>query len=470
MPPSRASTPFGVGPYRAFLEVGGEDPTRFLSLFQGEPRGFWGQRDRWTAWGGALARIEVASGADSRFERVRRDARAILERTGWESPTPGSREAEPGDGDTAPPPRFFGGFSFLDDGAEGDAWSGFPPASFILPRFVLRGDGGQTRLYIAGEPAEIPARFRRLSAGEFATPRSNADGSGGEARSFPGSGASSPARSEVEGAGRERWTRAVEGVLDAIREGRVEKAVLARELDARFARAVDPLRALRFLLEEDGLAHVYLFEPKAGRAFLGAAPELLARLRGDGFEATAVAGSMPRAGDPVEDAALARRLLESPKDREEHRLTADDMVEVLGPHLTEMQVEATPRVLSLARIHHLETVLHGRVRGGTDILSLVEVLHPTPAVCGRPRGHALELIRAAEPFDRGWYSGPVGWFDAAGDGEFVPALRVALGGGRDWRLFAGAGIVAGSDPDAEWAETALKFEPALRALEAGACD
>jgi isochorismate synthase EntC len=165
-----------------------------------------------------------------------------------------------------------------------------------------------------------------------------------------------------------------------------------------------------------------------------------------------------------------RQLLESAKDRAEHALTAEEMVEVLGPFLEEMEVEAEPRVLSLSRIHHLETTIRGRAHEGEDILSLVEALHPTPAVCGRPRGEALSLIRGAEAFERGWYAGPVGWFDAEGDGDFVPALRSAVGSGREWRLFAGAGIVAGSDPDGEWEETALKFEPALRALRAGAND
>ena len=181
-----------------------------------------------------------------------------------------------------------------------------------------------------------------------------------------------------------------------------------------------------------------------------------------------MAGSMPRGSTDEEDLELARRLLESAKDRSEHLLTAEEMAEVLAPRLDDMQVEKDPRVLSLARIQHLETAISGRARPGEDILSLVQALHPTPAVCGSPREEASALIRASEPFDRGWYAGPVGWFDLAGEGDFVPALRATIGAGSHWRLFAGAGIVAGSDPDEEWAETALKFEPALRALQFGA--
>jgi isochorismate synthase EntC len=129
-----------------------------------------------------------------------------------------------------------------------------------------------------------------------------------------------------------------------------------------------------------------------------------------------------------------------------------------------MQVEEEPRVLTLSRIHHLETTIAGGVGDGEDILSLVEALHPTPAVCGRPREAAYASIREAERFDRGWYAGPVGWFDLKGEGSFVPALRTAVGGGDQWRLFAGAGIVQGSEPEAEWDETTLKFQSALQAL------
>jgi isochorismate synthase len=257
-------------------------------------------------------------------------------------------------------------------------------------------------------------------------------------------------------------------VLQVVAEGRVRKAVLARVVDAAFHKPVDPLASLRFLRTENPRAHVYLIEPHPDRVFLGAAPEILAELRRGRFTATAVAGSMPRGGTDEEDLELAQRLLDSAKDRAEHDLTSEEMAEALAPRLEDMQVEKEPRVLSLARIQHLETAITGRAKEGEDILSLVQAPHPTPAVCGSPREEARTLIRSTESFDRGWYAGPVGWFDLAGEGDFVPALRAAIGAGRRWRLFAGAGIVAGSSPDEEWAETALKFEPALRALDFGA--
>ena len=133
-----------------------------------------------------------------------------------------------------------------------------------------------------------------------------------------------------------------------------------------------------------------------------------------------------------------------------------------GP--SRVSAQAEPHILTLARIQHLETDIGAPAPEGRSVLELVEALHPTPAVCGVPRDAALEFLRVEEPFQRGWYAGPVGWVDAEGEGHFVPALRTAVGDGKSWRLFAGAGIVDGSRPSMEWEETGIKFLPVLRAL------
>ncbi len=443
--PIRSVTTF----YREIEELPHGDPSPFLASFAGQPRGFWGGRDRWMAWGGALARIRLEHGSEEdRFDRVRDIARRILGKmdAGDDARTDDDR------------PRFFGGFSFLRTGGQDAIWKSFPSAEFTLPRVVLTGDGGRVRLAVAhtgtgaAADSELEQLISRLSLRPERPPPAFHD----------------PTWTPVgDPRGRERWEAAVGRVLRGVREGVLEKAVLARVLDVDFHRPVDPLSSLRFLRSENQRAHVYLFEPLPGQVFMGAAPEVLAQLWGDRFQATAVAGSIPRGASPEEDAQLSQRLLASEKDGNEHRLTVQEIVEVLSSRLDRLEVEKSPRVLSLARIQHLETAIRGQAVKGEDILSLVRGLHPTPAVCGRPRDAAQALIRAAEPFDRGWYAGPVGWFDSAGDGAFVPALRAAVGGAKRWRLFAGAGIVEGSDPEAEWEETGLKFEPALRALAAG---
>ena len=150
----------------------------------------------------------------------------------------------------------------------------------------------------------------------------------------------------------------------------------------------------------------------------------------------------------------------------EHRIALEDMVARLGPLADDIEAQPEPHVLTLARLQHLETEIRARLPEGTSALTVLEALHPTPAVCGLPRDAALEFLDEAGPFERGWYAGPVGWFDLDGNGVFVPALRCAVVQDLRWRLFAGAGIVEGSDPGLEWDETNIKFEPMLRALAA----
>jgi isochorismate synthase len=256
----------------------------------------------------------------------------------------------------------------------------------------------------------------------------------------------------------------VQEILDAIASGEVSKVVLARTLDVATATGVTPVAVVRALRAENPGTHVFLFEPEPGRALLGAAPEAVATLRRGDFHATAVAGSVARGRTDAEQRVLAEALLASTKDGAEQRAVVDDMVARLAPLAHDIEADAQPRVLTLARIQHLETEITAHVDRDRSVLELLEALHPTPAVCGVPREGALALLRREEPFERGWYAGPVGWFTLAGDGHFVPALRTAVGGMEGWRLFAGAGIVEGSRPAAEWDETAIKFQPVLRAL------
>ncbi|MFQ5538659.1 MAG: isochorismate synthase MenF, partial [Gemmatimonadota bacterium] len=263
---------------------------------------------------------------------------------------------------------------------------------------------------------------------------------------------------------REAWEGAVEECLDAIRGGLVSKVVLARHLDIETEGRVDPARVVENLWEINRGSHVFLFEPVPGSALVGAAPETVATLRDGVFHATAVAGSIGRGRTPREQAELAARLLASEKDRSEQRIALEDMVVRLETVAHQIRTDPQPHVLTLARIQHLETEIRASVPVGTGILDVLRLLHPTPAVCGLPRDAALDFLAREEPFRRGWYAGPVGWFDGDGNGIFAPALRSAVVQGTAWRLFAGAGIVEGSVPASEWEETRLKFTPVLEAL------
>ncbi len=252
--------------------------------------------------------------------------------------------------------------------------------------------------------------------------------------------------------------------MQAIREHDVIKVVLARTLD--LSTNADPLLVLRRLRRENPASTVFYFEPSPGVVVIGAAPEVVVVLEGERFRTTAVAGSIGRGQTPDEDERLARQLLDSSKDRAEHAIGVQETMSRLSRFARDVDVEAAPHVLRLARIQHLETRISTSVAPGKHVLEILEALHPTAAVCGSPRERARAYLMQLEGFERGWYAGPVGWFDGRGDGTFAPALRSGVLHRGRWRLYAGSGIVVGSDADREWEETSIKLEPMLHALQA----
>jgi len=198
--------------------------------------------------------------------------------------------------------------------------------------------------------------------------------------------------------------------------------------------------------------------------FLGATPEHLVRLDGARVETAAVAGSAPRGRNPEDDARLGRELCESKKEQAEHASVVRALRAALESCCDNLDVPEAPQLLRLGEIQHLKTAIHATLRTGDSILELVGRLHPTPAVGGAPREAALAWIERHEDLERGWYAGPVGFVDADGGGEFCVALRSALLRGGEARLFAGAGIVDGSRPEAELQETRLKLRTLLSPL------
>lgn len=257
------------------------------------------------------------------------------------------------------------------------------------------------------------------------------------------------------------WRDAVARAVSRMRNGSVPaKVVLAHDLLAVADEPLDP----RFLLH--GLAARY---PScwtfAVDQLVGATPELLLRRRGTEVLSRVLAGTtLPH--DGAHATALAAELLDSAKDRDEHRYAVDSLAQALRPFCTELVVPSSPSVLQLRNVLHLATEVRGVLRpGGPPVLTLVDAVHPTAAVGGTPTPDAVTAIGELEAMDRGRYAGPVGWVDAAGDGELGIALRCAQLVGRFARLFAGCGIVAGSDPDSEVAEAAAKLVPIRDALE-----
>lgn len=438
-PSNRDGGPLRFATARRVVEVPG--PRRFLERFEGEPRGLWARGPRWAAHAGVLETFRAGAGVD-RFAEIEA---AVQSRIGW--------------WDASDSLRVYGGFSFRDDHDAEDRWAAFPVALFHLPRVEIDGEGSglaRVRVRVPVEDGDVDGAASRAEA---EADRLVAELTEGAAVREP---TPTPGRSHQ--GDRPEWEGAVRSVLERIGAGRISKAVLARTTDVDLDARISPVDLVHALWSQHTGTHAFLFEPVAGTALLGAAPEAIATLRDGRIFATAVAGSVGVGADEAERTALAARLLGSPKDLQEHRIVVHDMVERLHPLADHVRAQVAPHVLTLSRIQHLETEIEALAPEGRSVLDLVAALHPTPAVCGVPRDAAYRTIEETEPFERGWYAGPVGWFDTEGNGHFVPALRTAVGEGRRWRLFAGAGIVEGSDPASEWEETGIKFEPVLRGL------
>ncbi|MEZ5142051.1 MAG: isochorismate synthase [Acidimicrobiales bacterium] len=256
------------------------------------------------------------------------------------------------------------------------------------------------------------------------------------------------------------WCDAVAAARDELRAGRAHKVVLAREVVVSASRPV-PTGVLLARLRRTYPGCTLFAAP----GFVGATPELLVSRTGDIVRSHPMAGTAPRSADPSTDARLAAALLASTKDREEHRITIDMVHDTLLPWCSYLDEEAEPSIVPLANVQHLATLVEGRLSSPPpSVVELMTALHPTPAVCGSPRDAALSLIARHEGLDRGRYAGPVGWVDAAGNGEWAVGIRSAELHGAQVRLFAGVGVVADSDPSAELAETQAKLQAVLGAV------
>ncbi len=352
-------------------------------------------------------------------------------------------------------PRLFGGGAFTPGASDHSPWQAFGDAELVLPEFSYFRE--QHGAWVSGVfEAE---RLRRPGGISFAQKRVTAF-----IRALRQSAAHVPespprARRALNEPPASDYARLVEAVKARIARGQFEKVVVARSLLLELDPAPKPEEVLTRLRESENDCTRFVFE-HAGQYFVGATPEHLVHKQGLELHTEAIAGSA-KAG--AEASAL---LLASGKNRREHRLVVDELVRRLQPLCSELHYSNTPDARPLRHVVHLHTPIRARLREPVHVLDLVGSLHPTPAVGGLPNRAALEWIAQHEPTPRGWYAGPVGWVDAAGDGEFVVALRSALVAGRTARLYAGAGIVSDSDADAEYQETELKLTGMLSALGA----
>jgi menaquinone-specific isochorismate synthase len=389
--------------------------------------------DGLVAWGEA-AKITLPAGPD-RFTAGQKWLRALFDGADVTDPV-----AVPGTGPVA-----FASFTF-DPVSDGSV--------LVVPRAVLGRRAGTAWFTTIGE---TPDRAAGAAAGPYGLLRHRPVSPVRPVRPLA---APAEIRWQDGSLTALQWEHAVARAVARIKAGSLSKVVLARDQRATAERPVD----VRVLLGRLASRYpgCYTF---AVAGLVGATPELLIRRHGQQISSLVLAGTAPRGPNPREDAAIGAAMLASAKDVEEHKYAVASVRDALAPLCTCLEVEPRPSLLALANVHHLATKVTGTLADDRSALSVAAALHPTAAVGGTPTDAAMELIRELEGMDRGRYAGPVGWVDARGNGEWGIALRCAEVDGPRARLFAGCGIVAGSDPVAELAETQSKLRPMQYALE-----
>lgn len=411
--------------------------------------------DRWFCWeqpdrGFALAGLGVAYEAASRGRGRFADVADECLRTGRDPIVDEPRGLPAGAG-----PVWLGGFAFDSEGGGSSSWSSLSPGSLVLPELSLCRGGASAFLTVNAVLAPGDDAAERAAALE-----ARLAGLRGEAP-LPMLDPHPTSHAEIRSARPPGdFEAAVAAATARIEAGEISKVVLAREVVVSAAAAHDPAALFGAMREQFPACFCFCVgTPEA--AFIGASPELLVRRSGASVSTVALAGSTRRSSDPAVDDHLGEQLLRSDKDRREQRIVAKRIVRALRPHAVWVEAAPEPEIVKVANIQHLATPVIAQLADPHSAIELAGMLHPTPAVGGEPWPAAAAAIAELEGMDRGWYAGPVGWMDATEDGEFCVALRSALLRDREAHLFAGVGVVAGSDPAAELAETEVKLQALL---------
>ncbi|MCL1593173.1 MAG: isochorismate synthase [Actinomycetia bacterium] len=338
----------------------------------------------------------------------------------------------------------FVGFSFSSDGPKTSIWDGYGAAEVFIPRITIEGtESGSSLTVVVPEDETVDATLELLTAMRHPKWIAVDDTGDHSIESHPHVTA---------------WASAVATAIDAIHSGDLDKVVLARSVIVNSTEPVAILRVFRALVER--YPQCYNFAWKSGDSvFLGASPELLADVRGSRLTSNPLAGSARRGEGDADDESIGHALLTSDKDREEHRLVVEDLTSRLSGLTTELHVPSSPSLKKMATVQHLSTEIAGTLVEDVGILDVISEVHPTPAVGGVEREAALQFISDVEQIDRGWYTGGVGWINGRGEGAICIGLRCGLIHEGRTHLFAGAGIVADSQPESEVAETRLKLRP-----------
>jgi len=446
----------GRGPIAVMLRVPRIDPIPLFfsdtAVATHDDAFYWRDREG-TLLAGAGVAVELRGTGVDRFRDLAERAAAICDVLTAHAPDPVG----------TPPPRFFGGLAFAPGAADAAEWGGLGDARFVLPELGYMAERDEAWLSLAlGEDARSSGAARTAALERLETTLeqvaalAQARGAGrGAAEDEGGPATELPHLIDVEdAAGDAHYEELVRGALEAIRSGVARKIVVARRAQGR----LDGEASVDALLDRLRRAvGAFRYAIHSGDAlFVGASPERLAARRGGIVQTEAVAGTAALDDEePLET---------RDKDRREQELVVRAIAETLSPLCACLSYDPAPQERRVGPVRHLATTFECRLRDRPHVLTVLEALHPTPAVGGWPTDAALRWIHEHEAQPRGWYASPVGWFDAAGDGEFAVALRCGLLRGDTLDLFAGAGIVAGSDAVAERDETRLKLRALPEAL------
>ena len=424
-------------------------PNAPLSLAGRSPYFLWEQPSRHFALTGLGQAARIAGHGPQRFDAARADLQRLLGSAVIDRP-----------GALPSAPIALAGSAFDPSQAADAAWHAFPDALILFPRFLFGRRGADAWLTVnVIVDRRLPAESVAATLADEAARAHSAE---------PPLAPPEDARASIVSPDdRAPWRESVGALMGQIAAREAEKVVLARRVDVTARRPFDVDAVLGRLRRR--YADCTLFAVADGEVcFLGATPETLVSLSQGRVHTDCLAGSAPRGASPDADDALAATLLADAKERREHDLVVGDLRRALAGLCGDIRLPPAPGVRRTASVQHLHTPIEATTDAATHVLDLVAALHPTPATAGLPRERALCLIRRHEGFSRGWYAGPIGWIDARGDGEFAVALRSALVHGDAASLYAGCGIVAGSDPDREYDESSLKLEAMLWALGAKA--
>ena len=416
----------------------------FLQYASGRERVYWASNDGSLIFAGFGITAEITAWGEDRFEKVYQETCELFQDAVISS--------------LRVPPRLFGGFAFRQDFTPDNTWSIYAPADFILPHFQLTKFHNETWLSI-----NVQIDKSEDTSETIAFLQTALEARLQEIQAFRAHLLTTPNLTNIQfPMPYETWHDIIETATHQIQSSRLDKVVLARVCELQFTNDVQIESAISYLNEAYADCTRFLFEPRPNHAFYGATPEVLVQLDGVDLRTMALAGTIKRGETTAIDQQLAIQLMNDPKERNEHLLVVDAIQNRLYRFTSEVSI-AEMQTMKLRSLQHLYTPIQAILDAGIHIFDIVRRLHPTPALGGTPREDAMKVIQELEPVPRGWYAAPIGWVDPDLNGAFAVAIRSAVCQDRRVWLYAGAGIVAQSEPQREWDETQLKFTPMFKA-------